>query len=95
MSEPIPSVFVSHGSPALVLGESPARAFLRGLGEALPAVRAVLCVSAHWETMVPTLATTTNPETIHDFHGFPDALYRIRYPAPGAPAIACADPSTT
>ena len=84
----IPSVFVSHGSPAMLLGESPVGAFLEGFGDALPPVRAVLCVSAHWETMVPTLATTPNPETIHDFHGFPDALYRVRYPAPGAPQIA-------
>ena len=46
MSEPIPSVFVSHGSPAMALGECPARTFLQGLGDALPAVREVLCVSA-------------------------------------------------
>jgi 4,5-DOPA dioxygenase extradiol len=79
----IPSVFVSHGSPGMLLGESPVRAFLQGLGDALPPVRAVLCVSAHWETKVATLATTQNPETIHNFYGFPDALYRVRYPAPG------------
>ena len=84
----IPSIFVSHGSPGMLIGESPVRAFLQGLGDALPGVRAVLCVSAHWETMVPTLATTPKPETIHDFFGFPDALYEIRYPAPGAPQLA-------
>lgn len=80
MSEPIPSVFISHGSPAMALTDSPARTFLQGLGDAFPAVREVLCVSAHWETSVPTLATTANPETIHDFHGFPDALYKIMAP---------------
>lgn len=85
----LPSVFVSHGSPTLILeADSPARAFLSGLGERLGRPAAILAVSAHWMTHRPLVSTAQRPETIHDFTGFPDALYRLTYPAPGAPALA-------
>ena len=86
----MPAIFVSHGAPTLAIeSQEPTHAFLQGLGKALPAKpRAILCVSAHWESRQPTLGAAAQPATIHDFYGFPEALYRIRYGAPGDPALA-------
>jgi 4,5-DOPA dioxygenase extradiol len=83
-----PAVFVSHGAPTLPLSEAPARGFLAEYGARLGRPTAILAVSAHWETAAATLSSATKPETIHDFHGFPPALYAMRYAAPGAPALA-------
>ncbi len=88
MTGTLPSVFVSHGAPTLPLEEIPARGFLEGLGRDLGRPEAVLCISAHWETAAPALSLAASPETVHDFFGFPEALYRLRYPAPGAPGLA-------
>lgn len=83
-----PALFVSHGAPTLPLEPGPTRGFLAGLGAGLDKPQVILVVSAHWETKVPAISTTARPETIHDFGGFPEALYRMRYAAPGAPELA-------
>jgi len=84
----LPAVFVSHGAPTLPLDDVPARNFLRGLAKEFPRPKAILAVSAHWETEAPTLSAVTRNTTIHDFSGFPPALYEISYNAPGAPSVA-------
>ena len=84
----LPSLFISHGSPMLPLTAAPARDFLAGLAATLARPSAILVASAHWETERPAVNAVARNETIHDFHGFPPALYRLSYPAPGDPAPA-------
>jgi 4,5-DOPA dioxygenase extradiol len=84
----LPSLFLSHGAPTLPLIDTPARTFLSRLGGILTVPKAILMVSAHWETAVPTVSAGDHNQTIHDFRGFPRALYEMNYPAPGSPTIA-------
>lgn len=84
----IPALFVSHGAPTVILDESPVRTFLAKLAETVDKPKAILAVSAHWETDHPVVSDAEKPETIYDFYGFPDALYKMTYPAPGAPGLA-------
>ena len=84
----LPSLFLSHGAPTLPLTDTPARSFLAEFGAMLARPKAILVISAHWETSVPTVSAVGRNETIHDFGGFPRALYELQYPAPGSPAVA-------
>jgi 4,5-DOPA dioxygenase extradiol len=85
----LPTLFVSHGAPTLPLTEAPAKRFLQMLPSLLTEQpKAVLVVSAHWETRVPTINDVLVNDTIHDFGGFQRELYEIRYAAPGSSALA-------
>ena len=84
----LPSLFISHGAPNLALYESPTRDFLRELGGRLPRPQAILIMSAHFETPAPTFEASEQPGMIYDFGGFEPELYRMTYPAHGAPELA-------
>ncbi|MGZ8257388.1 MAG: dioxygenase family protein, partial [Gallionella sp.] len=83
-----PVLFISHGAPTLPLEPGATGAAWQVLGASLAKPRAILLVSAHWASVQPTVSRAESPATIHDFSGFPDALYQLRYAAPGAPDLA-------
>lgn len=82
-----PSLFVSHGSPMLPFEPSVARDFIQSLGQ-LYSPRAIICISAHWETDEPRLCGALRPETLHDFYNFPPFLYNQQYSVSGDPDLA-------
>lgn len=84
----MPVLFVSHGAPTLSLEPGDTGAAWQQLGARLPKPSAILMISAHWETLVPTVSCTAKPETMHDFSGFPEELYKLEYSAPGAPEMS-------
>ena len=88
----LPTLFLSHGSPMNAIEQTPSSEAWAALARKLPQPRAVLMASAHWETSVPMLTGNPKPETLHDFGGFPDALFDVRYPAPGAPKLPAVMP---
>jgi 4,5-DOPA dioxygenase extradiol len=88
MTSPMPALFISHGSPMTAVDPGPAGAAWAALGRELGRPRAIVIASAHWETELPMVTGSASPRTLHDFGGFPDVLYTLRYPAPGAPDVA-------
>ncbi len=84
----IPSLFISHGAPDLPLRSGAATDFLKQLRHKIATPQAILVISAHWDTQQPTVSMAAHPRTIHDFSGFPAALYQMQYPASGAIDLA-------
>jgi 4,5-DOPA dioxygenase extradiol len=84
----LPSLFISHGSPMLALEPGASGPALARLAATLPRPRAILVVSAHWERTALRVSSAAQPETWHDFGGFPPELYQVQYPAPGNPQFA-------
>jgi len=84
----LPALFIAHGSPALAVESNDYTHFLNQLGDRLPAPKAIVVFTAHWDCPEPSVTMDDTHQTLHDFYGFPSTMYTMEYPASGQPDLA-------